>query len=69
MKTLILLTSISILTLGACKNKKKLVEKKEVKIEESAAEQKTNSAPMAPFSKDLGGELVGKYWKAINNIA
>ncbi len=68
MKTLILLTSISILTLGACKNKKKLVKKKEVKIEESAAEQKTNSAPMAPFSKDLGGELVGKYWKAIEII-
>jgi len=65
MKKLILLTSIAILTLGACKNKKEVAEKEEVKAVDVAAEKSNNSEPMAPFSKDLGGELVGKYWKVI----
>tara|TARA_B110000503_G_C7167299_1_gene422544 strand:- start:3498 stop:4010 length:513 start_codon:yes stop_codon:yes gene_type:complete len=65
MKNLILFTGIAILTLGACKNNKKLVEKEESQIETSTVEKSTNSETMAPFSKDLGGELVGKYWKAI----
>lgn len=62
MKNLILLTSIVIFTLGACKNKKEVVEKEAV---EAIAETPNTVEPMAPFSKDLGGELVGKYWKAI----
>jgi len=65
MKNLILLTSIAILTLGACKNKKKLVVKEEIKTELGATEKSISSEPMAPFSKDLGGQLVGKYWKAM----
>jgi len=65
MKNLILLTSIAIFTLGACKNKKELVEKEAIKAEETNVKNTTTTQPMAPFSKDLGGELVGKYYKAI----
>ena len=65
MKRLILFTCISILTLGACKNKKKVVENNENKTEEKAAEKSISSEPMAPFSKQVGGQLVGKYWKAL----
>ena len=64
MKKLILLTGVAILTLGACKNKKEVAEKEAVKTSEVDAEKSITSEPLAPFSKDLCGELVGKYWKA-----
>ncbi|MDA9072093.1 META domain-containing protein [bacterium] len=60
MKKLIVFTSVIILSFGACKNKKEVASKETV--EETTAT--APSTPMAPFSKDLGGELVGKYWKA-----
>ena len=65
MKRLILFACITFLTLGACKNKKKLAENNENKTEEKTANKVVSSEPMAPFSKQVGGRLVGKYWKAL----
>lgn len=65
MKNFILLLCITILTVTACKNKKDIVEKEESSTKETTSQTPINSQPMAPFSKDLGGALVGKHWKAI----
>lgn len=64
MRNFILIGSLAIFALGACKNKKQVAEK-ETNTTESTATKTTSAPPMAPFSKEIGGQLAGRYWKAI----
>ena len=68
MKNLVLSISLIMLNSVACKSKKKVADKTENTKTETAKEEVAASSPMAPFSKDLGGQLVGKYWKATEII-
>ncbi|MFB1023604.1 MAG: META domain-containing protein [Vicingaceae bacterium] len=62
MKTAIATIFAILLLTPSCKNKKEVTEKETKKVESVT---QTTAKSMTPFGKDLGGELVGKYWKAI----
>lgn len=63
MKNLVLFISLVMLSSVACKSKKKVAVKTEKT--ETVKKEVAATSPMVPFSKNLGGQLVGKYWKVI----